>query len=194
MVMNATIHSTTTDRRITAVSVHPGVLLVFTETMITTHGNTVMMMIWHQVLTQVLVLGLAQVLVLDLAQVLVLDMDQALALALVQDLALTLMMTALAHRRLSLERNVSSLLYTRDNITIPAQQRTLETSHGAPHQLEMTTASRIGITASLPPPQAQTDQDLLGLVAQALDLEEALQVVHPAPTLMVTFVIILSIF
>lgn len=115
-----------------------------------------------------------------------LDLDLGLgqAMALVQDLALTLMMTALAHRRLSLERNVSSLLYTRDNITIPAQQRTLETSHGVPHQLQMTTVLRIGITASLPPPQAQTDQDHLGLLAQALDLVEALQVVHPAPTLM----------
>ena len=42
---NATIHSTTMDRHITAVLVHPGVLLVSTETMITTHGNIVMMKI-----------------------------------------------------------------------------------------------------------------------------------------------------
>ena len=45
MVENVTIHSTTMDRHITAASVHPGVLLVSTETMITIHGNTVMMKI-----------------------------------------------------------------------------------------------------------------------------------------------------
>ena len=94
-------------------------------------------------------------------------------------------MTALAHLRQSLERNVFSLLYTRDNITIPAQQRTLETSHGVPHQLEMTTVLRIGIIASLPPHQTQVGLDLLDPVALALDLEEVLQ----APTLMVSFFI-----
>ena len=94
-------------------------------------------------------------------------------------------MTAPVHLRQSLERNVFSLLYTRDNITIPAQQRTLETSHGVPHQLEMTTVLRIGIIASLPPHQTQVGLDLLSPVAQALDLEEVLQ----APTLMVSFFI-----
>ena len=73
-----------------------------------------------------------------------------------------------------------SLLYTRDNITIPAQQRTLETSHGVPRQLEMTTVLKNGIIASLPPHQTQ-----VGQVPQALDLEEVLQ----APTLMVSFFI-----
>ena len=45
MVVNVTTHSTTVDSTITAVSVHLGVLQVSTETMITTHGNTVMMTI-----------------------------------------------------------------------------------------------------------------------------------------------------
>ena len=94
-------------------------------------------------------------------------------------------MTALAHLRQSLERNVFSLLYTRDNITIPAQQRTSETSHGAPRQLGMTTVLRIGIIASLPPHQTQVGLDLLSPVAQALDLEEVL----PAPALMVSIFI-----
>ena len=189
MVTNATIPSTTMDSTIITVSAHPGALLVSTGTMITTHGNTVTRMTWHQTLAQVLVLDLD----LALDQVLVLVMDLGLDQALAPVLALGLTLTALAHQRLSLERNVSSPLYTRGNITIPAQQKTLETSHGAPLQSEMTTVSRTGITARLPPPQAQADQDLLDPMARALDLEEALQVVHPAPTLMVTFVIISSL-
>ena len=80
---------------------------------------------------------------------------------------------------------MSSLLCTRGNITIPAPQKTLEVSHGVPHQLEMTTVLRIGITASLPPLQTQVTQDLLGPVV--LDLEEVHPVVLPAQT--VTFII-----
>ena len=80
---------------------------------------------------------------------------------------------------------MSSLLCTRGNITIPAPQKTLEVSHGVPHQLEMTTVLRIGIIASLPPHQTQVGLDLLDPVALALDLEEVLQ----APTLMVSFFI-----
>ena len=162
MQMNATIHSTTVDKHIIAVSVHHGVLLVSTETMITTHGNTVMRMIWEPALILALPLGLG------LAPVPVLD--------------LTLTQIALVHQRLSLERNVVSHSCTRDNTTILALQKTLETSHGVQHLLEMTIVSKIGIIASLPPHQALVDQDQVGLVIPALDLEEALPVVHQMVT------------
>ena len=80
---------------------------------------------------------------------------------------------------------MSFLLCTRGNITIPAPQKTLEVSHGVPHQLEMTIVLMSGITASLPRLQTQVAQDLLGPVV--LDLEEVHPVVLPAQT--VTFII-----
>ena len=124
---------------------------------------------------------LAQVMAQDLALALVM----VLVLVLAQALAQVLILTALLHLRLSLERSVPSLFCIRDNITTPAPQKTLEASPGVPHQLEMTTVLRSGITASLPPLQTQVTLDLLGPVV--LDLEEVHPVVLQAQV--VTFII-----